>query len=154
MPIRVCIWLIRIGVDVISFRAEGHENVKGTHASTFEITTDDYLTQAGDCILGINSNVAPCDLSNDFISSCQQRDRRISVTLSVDSSESVIRGFGHPDLTFDSERSFVFRTSSYIDDRTVMIGADKAAADINRELVRSLSAGKPVRVEMRVTPRE
>ncbi len=135
---------------MISFQANGHKNIQGTHESTFEITTDDYLTPAGDCIIGIDATVAPCDLPDEFKRDCQRQDRRIAVTLSVDSFESVIHGYGHPDLTFASDRSFVFRTSSYIDDRTVMIRADKAAADINREFIQSLSADNPLTVELRV----
>lgn len=135
---------------MLSFRAEGHENVLGTHESTFEVTTDEYLTPAGDCIIGINADIAPCDVSDDFVARCQHHDSVIRVRISVDSYESVITGAGHPDLTFDSDRSFVFRTSSYIDDRTVMVAADKAATDIDRKLIQLLAKGKPVAIEIRV----
>lgn len=136
---------------MISFRAEGHENVLGTHESTFEVTTDGYLTPAGDCIIGINAEIAPCDVPDDFVARCQHHDRLIRARLSVGSYESVITGSGHPELTFASDRSFVFRTSSYVDDRTVMVSADKAAVDIDRELIQLLSNGKPVAVEIRVS---
>lgn len=126
---------------MIAFRAEGHGNVQGTHESTFELTTDDYLTPAGDCIIGINADLAPSELPDGFISECQQQNQVITVRLRVGSQESVIRGYGHPDLTFKSDRSFVFRTSTHIDDRTVMIKANKAAKDINRDLIELLSLG-------------
>ena len=44
------------------FRAWGHENVRATHRSTFEVTKDDYLTPRGDCIVGIRSEAAARDL--------------------------------------------------------------------------------------------
>ena len=52
-----------------------------------------------------------------------------------------VRGRGHPDLTFDSERSAVCRTSDYVDDRTVMVDADRAAAGLDRDLVAALADG-------------
>jgi len=41
--------------------ARGHEHVSATHASTFEVTTDDWLTPAGDCILAVEADRAPRD---------------------------------------------------------------------------------------------
>lgn len=136
--------------SVITLRAEGHENVQGTHASTFELTTDEYLTPAGDCIIGINADLAPSELPDGFISECQQQNQVIAVKLRVGSQESVIRGYGHPDLTFKSDRSFVFRTSTHIDDRTVMIRANKAAVDINRDLIKLLSRGNTLTATLTV----
>ena len=94
--------------------ARGHEHVAATHASTFEVTTDDWLTPAGDCIVGVEADRAP------------------------------------PDLTFASDRSLVVRTSDYVDDRTVAVGADAAAADLDRSLVRALADGAALTVRLRV----
>jgi len=52
-----------------------------------------------------------------------------------------IHARGHPDLTFESDRSAVVRTSTYVDDRTVAVGADAAAADLDRALVAALADG-------------
>ncbi|MGB9674949.1 MAG: DUF371 domain-containing protein, partial [Nanopusillaceae archaeon] len=35
---------------------KGHKLVKATHKSTLEITKDNFLTERGDCIIGINSS--------------------------------------------------------------------------------------------------
>jgi hypothetical protein len=42
----------------------GHPNVLGLHKRTIEITKDDYLTERGDCIIGINSNKSCNDLDD------------------------------------------------------------------------------------------
>jgi hypothetical protein len=121
--------------------AVGHEHVTADHASTFELTTDDYLTPAGDCILGIEADRAPTDFDDDFIAACQSHDATIVATLAADGHTERIEGRGHPDLAFTNERSFVARTSDYVDDRTIMVGADAAATDVDRDLVAALADG-------------
>jgi hypothetical protein len=131
-------------------RARGHEHVSAAHASTFELTSDDYLTPAGDCILGIEADRTPVDFDRAFVEACRSRDAAITVTLRADGHEETVTGHGHPDLTFENERSLVGRTSDHVDDRTVLVGADAAAADLDRSLVRALSDGADLVCELRV----
>lgn len=121
--------------------ANGHEHVTAEHTSTFELTSDDWLTPAGDCILAVEADTIPADFGDDFISACQSHNATITVTLRVDGHEQVIEGRGHPELTFESDRSMVGRTSDYVDERTVVVGCDAAAADLDRDLVEALAAG-------------
>ena len=51
------------------FEAFGHENVLCTHNTTIEITTENYLTEKGDCIMCINSTKACVDLNPELKSS-------------------------------------------------------------------------------------
>jgi hypothetical protein len=132
------------------FRARGHENVSAAHASTFEVTTDDYLTPAGDCIVGIEADRAPADFDPSFIEACGNHEATIVATLRVGERTETVTGRGHPDLTFDSPRSAVVRTSDYVDDRTVMVGADAAAADLDRGIVTALADGADLDFELRV----
>ena len=55
-------------------------------------------------------------------------------------------------LTFEDERSLVARTSDYVDDRTVMVGADAAAADLDRDLVAALADGAALTLTLRIEP--
>lgn len=121
--------------------ATGHEHVSGTHESTFEITTDDWLTPAGDCILGIEADRAPAEFEDAFVEACQDSSATISVRIEVDGAERTVTGRGDPDMTFESDRSLVCRTSDHVDDRTVLVGADAAAAQLDRDFVDSLSDG-------------
>ena len=123
-------------------RAVGHENVSARHGSTFEVTTDDYLTPAGDCILGIGADRAPADFDPTFVAACQAADATIALTLEVGDATQTVTGRGDPALTFESERSLVGRTSDYVDERTVVVGADAAAADFDRTMVEALAAGR------------
>jgi hypothetical protein len=122
-------------------RAHGHDNVRAEHASTFEVTTDDWLTPAGDCILAIEADHSPAEFDPAFVDACRDHDARITARIEVDDRAVVVDGRGHPNLTFESDRSAVARTSDYVDDRTVMVGADHAAAGFDRAMVESLQRG-------------
>jgi hypothetical protein len=133
-------------------RARGHENVRAEHASTFEVTTDDWLTPAGDCILAVEADRAPADFDPAFVEACRSHDARVTCEIGVDGGAHVgtVTGRGHPDLTFESDRSAVARTSDYVDDRTVMVDADHAAAGFDRGLVAALRDGGDLVVTLRV----
>jgi hypothetical protein len=131
-------------------RANGHENVSAEHASTFELTSDDWLTPAGDCILAVEADTVPADLDAAFVEACQSHEATITATLRAGGHEATIEGRGHPDLSFENDRSMVGRTSDYVDDRTIMVGADKAAADIDRDLVAALAEGADLECVLRV----
>nr|WP_256531069.1 DUF371 domain-containing protein [Halovivax cerinus] len=130
--------------------ARGHENVSATHASTFEVTTDDFLTPAGDCILAIEADRAPADFDPAFVAACQDTSATITMVVTVGDHERTVTGRGDPRLTFESERSAVGRTSDYVDDRTVMLEADAAATDVDRALVDALADGADVQVTLTV----
>ena len=131
-------------------RARGHENVTAEHASTFEVTSDDFLTPAGDCIVGIEADRTPADFDDAFVAACQESDAVVTVTLAVGDIEERIEGHGHPELTFEGDRSLVCRTSEYVDDRTVAIGMENAAGDLDRELVERLADGAELMVTLSV----
>ncbi|MFB6090230.1 MAG: DUF371 domain-containing protein [Halobellus sp.] len=136
-------------------QARGHENVSAEHASTFEVTSDEWLTPAGDCILAVEADRVPADFDDDFVAAASDADATIEATLTAttDGGETfaeTITGRGDPDLSFENERSHVGRTSDYVDDRTVLVGADAAAADLDRDLVDALAAGADLRFELTV----
>ena len=131
-------------------RARGHEHVSARHASTFEVTSDEYLTPAGDCILGIEADRTPADFDSAFVDACRDTESELTVTFDAGGHAETVRGYGHPDLTFENSRSLVCRTSEYVDDRTVMVDAGKAAADLDREFVEALASGAELRVVFRV----
>lgn len=119
--------------------ARGHENVSAQHASTFEVTTDDYLTPAGDCILAVEADRAPADFDPEFVEACREESATITMTIEAGGHEVCVEGRGDPDLEYTNDRSAVGRTSEYVDDRTVMLEAAFAAEGFDRELVDALA---------------
>jgi len=146
---------IWIGVSPVkeTIRARGHRHVSAEHTSTFEVTTDDYLTPAGDCILAIEADRAPADFDPSFVSACTGSGIGMTATIRAGDHEQVVTGVGAPNLTFESDRSAVVRTSDYVDDRTVMVGADAGATDLDRDLVSALAGGAGLELELRVADR-
>jgi len=133
-----------------TIRASGHDNVTAAHASTFEVTTDDFLTPAGDCILGIEADRAPADFDPAFVEACQDADATITATFEAGGHTATVTGRGHPDLSFESDRSAVGRTSDYVDERTVVVGAEFAAEGFDRDLVDALADGADLTVTLTV----
>ncbi len=130
--------------------ARGHEHVRAEHASTFEVTTDDYLTPAGDCILAIEADRAPADFDPAFVAACQDAEATITFTIEADGHETVVEGRGDPDLEFTNDRSAVGRTSDYVDDRTIVVDAAFAAEGFDRDLVAALADGAEATVTLTV----
>ena len=132
--------------------AHGHANVRATHESTLEITTDDWLTPAGDCIVAVGATQAPAEFAEPFVAACQRSETEIALHIDTDHGRATIRGHGAPNLTFESERSLVCRTSGYVDDRTVMIEADRAAAGLDRDIVEALRTEHQVQAVLESRP--
>jgi hypothetical protein len=130
--------------------ARGHEHVRAEHTSTFEVTTDDWLTPAGDCIVAVEADRAPADFAEKFVTACQSADATITAEITVGDQSQTVVGSGHPDLTFESDRSAVARTSDYVDERTVMTDADSPALGIDREMVTALTEGAELTLTLTV----
>ena len=127
-----------MGMEKIEFYAYGHELVKATHRSTLEITKEDYLTESGDCIIGIRANLSCNELPERIKSKVRDDNSRVVLIIRVDGLREYIFGYGSRKLPLSSNTSMVIRKSSYIDSRTLMIKANKAARDISRRVVNRL----------------
>ena len=130
--------------------ARGHEHVAAEHASTFEVTTDDYLTSAGDCILAIEADRAPADFDPEFVEACRDPDASITFEIEAGGHRDAVTGRGDPAIEFTNERSAVGRTSEYVDDRTILLEAEVAASGFDRDLVEALADGAAATITLRV----
>lgn len=127
--------------------AKGHENVKSTHKSTLEITTEEHLTCTGDCILGICADKSMKNFPEDFKENLRKSEK-IVVEIEVEGLKETILGKGNPNLTFTHETDIVIRTSDFSCSRTLMVNSDKAAKDINREIVEKLKKGADLKFKI------
>ncbi len=125
---------------VQEFEAHGHPNVIAKHPTTFEITRNPDLTRRGDCVIGVRSTKGLPDLSAEFRRTCSVDDARIVVNLQVGRIVETIEGRGNHGLTLSHLSEIVGRRSTYLSDRTLMIRADRAACDINRDLIYELKS--------------
>ena len=119
------------------FIVSGHENVLSTHKTTLEFTSDSHLTLQGTCILGMESPIGCLGLSETTKQELRDDNKfLIKIDNGIDSDEFI--GYGHPSLPLSHPHEIVFRKSTYICDRTIMIGCSKAANDIDRGIVKQL----------------
>ncbi|MCS7097212.1 MAG: DUF371 domain-containing protein [Candidatus Methanomethylicia archaeon] len=114
--------------------AYGHPNIRAIHRSTIEITKESYLTKRGDCIIGIRSNKACADISEDFKKALRNRIM-VKVLIKSGDFEDIIIGYGHPGLLLTDNTSIVIRRSNYVCHRTLLINSNKAAYNLNRNLI-------------------
>lgn len=130
------------------FHARGHKNVTSTHKSTFEVTMDENIGKAANCIIGVSSEAKLSDFPPEIIKFIRDENTRIKVRLETENAEDEITGYGHPDLTLKHPKDMVCRKSKFRCSRTLMIKADKAAVDLKRELIDDLRQCKDLRVSI------
>jgi len=134
----------RMVIDVVW--ARGHGNVKATHRNTIEVTKDNYITKRGDCIIACCADKAALDLDNDLKSVITNDYSLVLMIIVAGSSIDVIVGLGLRGLRLTDERRIIVRRSGYIDNATVMLLANKAARDLDRDLINKARDSEPIEV--------
>ena len=129
-------------------RATGHENVLSLHKSTFEITKDKDLSLAGDCIIGLDIDKSMEDFPKGFKEKLANDDTKVIVELRTPNASDTIEGYGHHDLTLSHPTDIVCRKSTFVCSRTLMIKSNKAAIDLNRDLIKDLANGESMDVNI------
>ncbi|MEM0001099.1 MAG: DUF371 domain-containing protein [Desulfurococcaceae archaeon] len=117
-------------------RARGHKNITATHRTTMEITKDPHLTLRGECIIGLAADKGALDLSDEFKNCLKTINSILVIVLEVNGGvKDFVLAEGHPDLILSDRSKVIVRKSAYIEPATLGIRANKAAADLKRELV-------------------
>ena len=129
-------------------KAKGHENVLSLHKSTFEITKDKDLSLSGDCIIGLDIDKSMEDFPEDFKEKLANDDTKVIVELRTPNASDTIEGYGHHDLTLSHPTDIVCRKSTFVCSRTLMIKSNKAAIDLNRDLIKDLANGESMEVNI------
>ena len=129
-------------------RARGHPLVRGTHPTTFEVTKDETLTAAGDCIIGVAADKGAADL-DPGLKELLRDDRAVLTTRLTAGGETVeVRSQGSAAFTLDHPADLVWRRSDFVSDRTVGIRSDRVAATLPREFIEALRRGEELVVEL------
>ncbi len=116
----------------------GHSNILSLHKKTIEITKDPHLTVNGDCIIGVNANLACLDLPEKFKKKVQNSNSDIIFTIKVEPYSFTIHGKGSEKLTLKHKNDIVLRKSAFVCSRTLAINCDMASDDIPRKMVKEL----------------
>ena len=122
--------------DII--RARGHKNISAKHRTTFQITREHDITKRADCIIAVSADKGVSGLSNEFKKAAKKDGVGITVKIAAGAHLEVVTGEGCNELELTDERDIVIRKSNFVSERTLMINADKSAADLDRELIANL----------------
>lgn len=127
---------------IFKIRTKGHRNVTSHHKSTFEITRDEEIGPTADCIIGVDMDRTMSDFPDELKELIADSKTRIIVELETENGHDEIVGWGHEDLTLTHPTDIVIRKSDYTCPRTLMIRADKAARDLDENLISDLKNEK------------
>ena len=121
-----------------SFTCFGHENITAKHKTTLEFTKDEDLSLNGDCIIGIKADFS-LSLLKKFIEKLNNKRITITITKINNNNENDVEKINAEiNPSFNSDKDIVIRKSDFIDKRTFAIHADKAAFELNKDLIEFL----------------
>ncbi len=120
------------------FHAYGHPAVRSTHPTTLEITAEEHVTRSGDCIIAVKASKGLADLPGEMKKVLSTPEGVARMTLVAGSHRFTVEGRGAMGLSHSHPTDIVVRKSGFVSERTLMVKADKAAADIPRGMVQLL----------------
>ena len=128
--------------------AHGHPLVCGTHATTFEVTTEEELTLNGDCIIAVGADKGAAALSPEFRAVLSREGAQLATRLVCRDLCIEVRSGGGQGITLEHPTDLVWRRSSFCCGRTIGTGSDLVARTLPRELINYLRDGAIIKVEM------
>ena len=84
-----------------TFHARGHPKITSLHRTTFEVTVDEEIGIAADCIIGVQSESVLEDIPAQIRGVIRNENKQIRIILETENAQDVITGYGHPDLSLD-----------------------------------------------------
>ena len=135
---------------IFKIKTKGHKNVTSKHKSTFEITKDADIGPTADCIIGTDMDKTMFDFPKEFKDKIADSNTKITVELKTENGYDEITGYGHEDLTLTHPTDIVIRKSDFTCPRTLMINADKAAKDLDFDLIYDLKNEKIMEVTIKL----
>lgn len=123
--------------------AKGHENITARHKTTLEITKEKELSPRGDCIIGVRADKSVRDIPDNFKKLLRGNIKfEFIIDLPDYGLRDVLTGYGSEKLSLTHASDTVIRKSSYTCPRTLLVYSNKAAKDIDREIVELLKDKK------------
>ena len=119
------------------FNACGHPNILATHKTTLEFTKDKEVSLKGDCIVGVNADFDLSEIKK-FIK--KLKNNKITITIKTIKKDNKIEETitAEVNKNFNDNHEFVIRKTDFVSERTFAIKSNKAAFELNRDLIRFL----------------
>ena len=133
-----------------TIRAKGHFNITARHKTTLQITKDAQISKRADCVVAVLADKALSDLTGEVKAALKTNAAKVRFTIRTGHASEVITGLGSADLAQTDANDMVVRKSEFTSGRTLMIGADKAAADLDRGFVEKLKNSENIVISVEV----
>lgn len=133
-----------------TIRARGHSNITARHKTTLQVTKDAHISKRADCVVAVLADKALSDLTSEVKAALKTDGAKVRFRMRTGDASEVITGFGSADLAQSDATDMVVRKSGFISGRTLMIGADKAAADLDRRFVEKLKNSENITIIVEV----
>ena len=117
------------GIAAVRITARGHPNIRATHSKTVEFTTDETITSAGTCIVGV-----ACEADEAALARLRGPVR---VTLRCGDAADILTARVSP--FYRPGDPLIIRRSGEAGPRTFCVGASKGASGLDRALVAALA---------------
>lgn len=111
--------------------AYGHKNIEGTHKNALAITQQASVIPRGDQVIGTRARFDP-----EAIAALTRVARKLKITLKTHTHEVTITGEANPHYLPGSE--IIIRKDTTRTPSTIIIKADKSAADLPRKIIETL----------------
>ena len=118
--------------------AKGHKNILAIHPTTLEFTKEIDVSRSGDCIVAVSADKAMPGLGAEFKQELSKESIRLTILIEAGEIAETVTAYGSAHLTMVHLSEIVVRKSNYICSRTLAIKADKASADLSRDLIEKL----------------
>jgi hypothetical protein len=112
--------------------------VRSLHPTTIEITTEERLTEKGDCIVGVGAAKGCSQLSETLKAALRSEQARVTIRVLVGAESFELTAEGDKGLELSHPHDIVIRRSRFVSGRTLAVGASAAAIDIPRSIVSRL----------------
>jgi hypothetical protein len=120
--------------------------VRSLHPTTIEITTEEHLTEKGDCIVGVGATKGCGQLSETLKTALRSERARVTIRILVGEECFELSAEGDKGLELSHPRDIVIRKSRFVSGRTLAVSASATARDIPRSIISKLKNPETVGV--------
>jgi hypothetical protein len=130
--------------------AYGHPEIKASSNSVIKIVKG--LAVKDESTIGVKADKACRDLSEEFKASAKSA-KRIEILIEAEGEQDKIVGYCSPALKLTNKEEIVIRKDSSIDSGTIAILADKAANELNQDLIEKLrNPNTRIKITLEIKP--
>jgi hypothetical protein len=109
------------------------------------------VSRSGDCIVAVSADKVMPSLSARFKEKLLKENAKLTILIEAGGVAETVTAYGNERLVLTHPTEIVVRKSNYICSRTLAVKADKASADLSRDLVDKLKIpGQIVKITLRV----